>query len=46
LTKAYLEGTNPIVAVNFDESKHTVRPIPQAFLEAIINANEFGRNGY
>jgi hypothetical protein len=46
LTKAYLQATNPSVAVNFDAKKHTARPIPQSFLDAILNANEFGNNGY
>ncbi|WP_114782927.1 RagB/SusD family nutrient uptake outer membrane protein [Botryobacter ruber] len=46
LTKSYFEQTNPVVAVNFDESKHTKRPIPQSFLDAISNTEEFGNNGY
>ncbi|MEO6520106.1 MAG: RagB/SusD family nutrient uptake outer membrane protein [Mucilaginibacter sp.] len=46
LTKAYLQATNPTVAVNFDAAKHTVRPIPQSFLDAIVNAKDFGTNGY
>ncbi|MFC6099228.1 RagB/SusD family nutrient uptake outer membrane protein [Olivibacter domesticus] len=46
LTKSYLEQTNPIAATYFDEAKHTVRPIPQSFLDAISNATEFGNNGY
>lgn len=46
LSKTYLQATNPIVSVNFDPTKNTVRPIPQSFLDAIVNANEFGTNGY
>lgn len=46
LTKSYLQQTNPIAATNFDPSKHTVRPIPRSFLDAIANADEFGNNGY
>ena len=45
LTKAYLGQTNPDI-LEFDESKHTVRPIPQSFLDAIANPDEFGNNGY
>ncbi|MBW4891876.1 RagB/SusD family nutrient uptake outer membrane protein [Mucilaginibacter sp. HMF5004] len=46
LSKTYLQATNPIVAVNFDPNKHIVRPIPQSFLDAIVNAKDFGTNGY
>ncbi|GGH57054.1 tetratricopeptide (TPR) repeat protein [Filimonas zeae] len=46
LTKAYLMQTNPISGELFDASRHTVRPIPQSFLDAISNADEFGTNGY
>ena len=46
LTKEYLQSTNPLVSTNFDASKHTKRPIPQSFLDAISNAQEFGTNGY
>ena len=46
LTKTYLDQTNPIAGTNFVESKHTVRPIPRSFLDAISNAKEFGTNGY
>lgn len=45
LTYSYLNGKNPDITA-FDESKHTVRPIPQSFLDAIGNADEFGTNGY
>ncbi|MBQ1978453.1 MAG: RagB/SusD family nutrient uptake outer membrane protein [Alistipes sp.] len=45
LTKSYLAQTNPNI-LNFDESKHQVRPIPQSYLDAIANAAEFGNNGY
>ena len=45
LTKSYLAQTNPDI-LNFDESKHTVRPIPQSYLDAIANPDEFGNNGY
>ncbi|WP_353135553.1 RagB/SusD family nutrient uptake outer membrane protein [Pseudopedobacter sp.] len=46
LTKSYLQSTNPIVSENFNEAKHTKRPIPQSFLDAISNSAEFGNNGY
>ena len=46
LTKAYLQQTNPISAEFFDEAKHTKRPIPQSFLDAISNSTEFGNNNY
>lgn len=46
LTKTYLDQTNPIAGTNFVEGKHTVRPIPRSFLDAISNAKEFGTNGY
>jgi starch-binding outer membrane protein, SusD/RagB family len=45
LTNAYLTETNPDITA-FDETKHTVRPIPQSFLDAIANPDEFGTNGY
>jgi len=45
LTGAYLSATNPDI-VNFDDAKNTVRPIPQSFLDAITNPDEFGSNGY
>ncbi|MEP0367382.1 MAG: RagB/SusD family nutrient uptake outer membrane protein [Cyclobacteriaceae bacterium] len=45
LTSTYLGQTNPDI-VEFNETKHQVRPIPQAFLDAIGNAEEFGNNGY
>ena len=45
LTNDYLEETNPDIT-SFDETKHTVRPIPQSFLDAISNADDFGTNGY
>ncbi|HSC55322.1 MAG TPA: RagB/SusD family nutrient uptake outer membrane protein [Phnomibacter sp.] len=46
LTQAYLLSTNSIAGTNFVDSKHTKRPIPQSFLDAITNAGEFGTNGY
>jgi len=46
LNKAYLDQTNPIAGTNFDDSKHTVRPIPRSFLDAISNPTQFGNNGY
>jgi hypothetical protein len=46
LSTAYFQQTNPIIAPNFDPKKHTVRPIPQYFLDAITNAAAFGNNGY
>lgn len=46
LTKSYLQQTNSVSATNFDEAKHTKRPIPQSFLDAISNTEEFGNNGY
>ncbi|WP_149915407.1 RagB/SusD family nutrient uptake outer membrane protein [Sphingobacterium cavernae] len=46
LTTAYLRGTNPEI-LTFDPSKHSTRPIPQTFLDAIANPTEFGQNtGY
>ena len=45
LTSSYLSEKNPDI-VNFVDSKNTVRPIPQSFLDAISNADEFGTNGY
>lgn len=43
LTTNYLKTTNPEI-IFFDPSKHTVRPIPQSFLDAIANPAEFGQN--
>lgn len=47
LTQEYLsgKGMNPYITT-FDINKHTVRPIPQDFLDAIANPEEFGTNGY
>ncbi|MBN2215670.1 MAG: RagB/SusD family nutrient uptake outer membrane protein [Bacteroidales bacterium] len=45
LTSAYLSAKNPDI-VNFDDAKNTVRPVPQSFLDAIVNSEEFGSNGY
>ena len=45
LTKAYLAATNPDI-IAFEEPKHLLRPIPQNFLDAITNPDEFGNNGY
>ncbi|WP_372772527.1 RagB/SusD family nutrient uptake outer membrane protein [Mangrovibacterium sp.] len=45
LTTAYLAETNPDITT-FDQEKHVVRPIPQSFLDAIANPDEFGSNGY
>ncbi|WP_308991574.1 RagB/SusD family nutrient uptake outer membrane protein [Mariniflexile litorale] len=45
LTNAYLNITNPDITA-FVDGKHTVRPIPQPFLDAIGNADEYGTNGY
>lgn len=39
------EGKNPYITT-FDSQKHTVRPIPQEFLDQIANSDEFGTNGY
>lgn len=46
LTSEYLtqKGMNPYIT--FDNSKNTVRPIPQQFLDQIANAADFGNNGY
>ncbi len=45
LNNAYLNVTNPDIT-GFVDGKNIVRPIPQAFLDAIGNAQEFGSNGY
>lgn len=45
LTNAYLAQTNPDI-LTFDETLHQVRPIPQSYLDAIANPDEFGTNGY
>ena len=45
LTNAYLKQTNPDIKA-FDENKHKIRPIPQSYLNAIANPDEFGSNGY
>lgn len=47
LTNAYLtqKGMNPYIYL-FDDNKHTVRPIPEQFLNMIANPEEFGTNGY
>lgn len=45
LTNTYLNRTNPDIT-GFVDGKHSIRPIPQAFLDAIGNADEFGTNGY
>ena len=45
LSNSYFAQTNPDI-VDFDATKHTVRPIPQTFLDAIANPDEFGTNGY
>lgn len=47
LTAEYLtqKGMNPFITT-FDKNKHTVRPIPQQFLDQIANPDEFGTNGY
>src|SRR5690606_520097 len=43
LTNTYLKATNPDILF-FDQNKHTVRPIPQSFLDAIANPAEFSQN--
>src|SRR5690606_19339730 len=43
LTTDYLRATNPDIQF-FDANKHTVRPIPQSFMDAIANPQEFGQN--
>lgn len=43
LTESYLQETNPDILF-FDQNKHTVRPVPQSFLDAIANPAEFGQN--
>ncbi|GHT60965.1 membrane protein [Bacteroidia bacterium] len=45
LTTQYLTSTNPDILF-FNESKHQVRPIPQSYMDAISNPDEFGSNGY
>tara|TARA_R110001606_G_scaffold82341_3_gene188928 strand:- start:1563 stop:3503 length:1941 start_codon:yes stop_codon:yes gene_type:complete len=45
LNNTYLNRTNPDIT-GFVDDKHIVRPVPQSFLDAIGNANEFGTNGY
>ncbi len=46
LSQEYLgtEGKNPFIT-SF-QPKHLVRPIPQEFLDQIVNSDEFGTNGY
>lgn len=46
LTKEYLTLTNPTAAPKFTPSKHLVRPVPLSFLDQIVNAKDFGTNGY
>lgn len=41
----YLSSKNPDIT-ELDPAKHTKRPIPLRFLNAISNADEFGTNGY
>ncbi|PRD49283.1 RagB/SusD family nutrient uptake outer membrane protein [Sphingobacterium haloxyli] len=43
LTTDYLQATNPDIRF-FDANKHTVRPVPQSFMDAIANPQEFGQN--
>ncbi len=47
LTNEYLtqKGMNPYI-YGFNDAKHIIRPVPQSFLDAIANADEFGNNGY
>ena len=45
LTTEYLTRTNPDIQF-FDPKLHTLRPIPQSFLDAIANPEEYGSNGY
>jgi len=45
LRSDYLSGKNPDI-IAFDNAKNIVRPIPQSFLDAIANPDEFGTNGY
>jgi hypothetical protein len=41
-----LQTYNRTASVNFDPSKHYLRPIPYDYLNQIKNANDFGTNGY
>lgn len=43
LNPTYLRQTNPEILF-FDPAKHSVRPIPQPFLDAIANPTEFEQN--
>lgn len=46
LTSDYLRATNPDIQL-FDANKHQIRPIPQTFMDAIANPQEFAQNpGY
>ncbi len=46
LTTQYLQSTNPEILF-FDQFIHTLRPIPQSYMDAISNPEEFGQNpGY
>lgn len=45
LSSAYLSEKNPDI-IAFDDNKNSLRPIPQSFLDAIANPEEFGTNGY
>lgn len=46
LTEAYLKEKNPDVGEYFNEQYNKVRPIPESFIEVILNGREYQNPGY